>query len=75
MVKHTQTIRREKLTNCLSVCDHFVELALKELKLFATSFALQTLFGVLLIKYVHKKTVVQPYSSTLCHKSLILQEH
>ena len=32
MVKHTQTIRRQKPTNCLSVFDHFVGLALKGLK-------------------------------------------
>ena len=31
MVKHTQTIRRLLPTNCLSVLDHFVELALKGL--------------------------------------------
>ena len=31
MVKHTQTIRRLMSTNCLSVFDHFVGLALKEL--------------------------------------------
>ena len=31
MVKHTQTIRRLLLTNCLSVFDHFVGLALKGL--------------------------------------------
>ena len=31
MVKHTQTVRRQKPTNCLSVFDHFVRLALKEL--------------------------------------------
>ena len=31
MVKHTQTIRRQKPTNCFSVFDHFVGLALKEL--------------------------------------------
>ena len=31
MVKHTQTIRHLLLTNCLSVHDHFVGLALKEL--------------------------------------------
>ena len=31
MVKHTQTIRRKKFTNCLSVFDHFVRLALKGL--------------------------------------------
>ena len=32
MVKHTQRIRRLLPTNCLSVSDHFVGLALKELK-------------------------------------------
>ena len=31
MVKHTQTIGREQPTNCLSVLDHFVGLALKDL--------------------------------------------
>ena len=31
MVKHTQTIRRQKPTNSLSVFDHFVRLALKAL--------------------------------------------
>ena len=31
MVKHTQTIRGQKPTNCLSMFDHFVELALKGL--------------------------------------------
>ena len=29
MVKHTQTIRRQQGTNCLSVLDHFVGLVLK----------------------------------------------
>ena len=32
MVKHTQTIHRQKPTSCLSVFDHFVGLALKGLK-------------------------------------------
>ena len=32
MVKHTQTIRRQQPTNCLSVFDHFVGLALNGLK-------------------------------------------
>ena len=32
MVKHTQTIRRQKPTNWLSVFDHFMGLALKWLK-------------------------------------------
>ena len=34
MVKHTQTVRRQKPTNCLSVFDHFVELAIKGLTSF-----------------------------------------
>ena len=33
MVKHTQTIRRLFSTNCLSVFDHFVQLALQGLSL------------------------------------------
>ena len=33
MIKHTQTIRGQKQTNCLSVFDHFVGLALKGLML------------------------------------------
>ena len=33
MVKHTQTIRQQQLTNCLSVFDHFVKLVLKGLSL------------------------------------------
>ena len=31
MVKHTQTIRRQQPTNCLTVFDHFVGLALEGL--------------------------------------------
>ena len=37
MVKHIQTIRRLLPTNCLSVFDHFVGLALKGLISFKTS--------------------------------------
>ena len=33
MVKHTQTIRRQKSKNCLTVTDHFVGLALKGKKI------------------------------------------
>ena len=36
MVKHTQTIRRQQPTNCLSLFDHFVGLALKGLPPFDT---------------------------------------
>ena len=32
MVKHTQTIRRQKRKNCLSMFDHFVGFALKGLR-------------------------------------------
>ena len=32
MIKHTQTICRQQLTNFLSVFDHFVGLALKGLR-------------------------------------------
>ena len=32
MVKHSQTIRQQQPTSCLSVFDHFVGLALKGLK-------------------------------------------
>ena len=38
MVKHTQTTRRQKPTNCLSVFDHFVGLALKGYLLRLSSF-------------------------------------
>ena len=31
MVKHTQTTRRQQVTNCFSVFDHFVGLVLKGL--------------------------------------------
>ena len=32
MVKHTQTVRRQFATNCLSVFDHFVKLTFKGLR-------------------------------------------
>ena len=37
MVKHIETIRRQQPTNCLSVFDHFVVLALKGLRLYQRS--------------------------------------
>ena len=39
MVKHTQTIGRQKPTNGLSEFDHFVELALKRLREWVMSIA------------------------------------
>ena len=43
MFKHTQTIRRLLLTNCLSVLNHFVGLALKGLKSAEKTSAVKTL--------------------------------
>ena len=45
MVRHTQTIRRQEPTNCLSVFDQFMGLALKGLKdVFST---LSNIYGVI----------------------------
>ena len=41
MVKHTQTIRRQQPTSCLSVFDHFVKLVLKGLSNFQSTIILQ----------------------------------
>ena len=46
MIKHTQTLRRQKPTNCLSVFDHFVGLAYKGLGRH-TSLVTQELFQFL----------------------------
>ena len=43
MVKHTQTIRRPLPTNCLSVFDHSVGLALKELSYSIKNFSLTSI--------------------------------
>ena len=47
MVKHTQTIRRQQPTNCLSVFDYFVGLVLKRLtdKTFIESYFLRIKFS------------------------------
>ena len=37
VVKHTQAIQRQKPTNCVSMSDHFVRLALKELSMSLTT--------------------------------------
>ena len=43
MIKHTQTIRQQQPTNCLSVFDHFVGLALKGLNILRQ--VLKTIFA------------------------------
>ena len=44
MGKHTQTIRRQKPTNCLSVFDHFVRLAVEGLTQFRWMIISEKLF-------------------------------
>ena len=51
MVKHTQTNRRLLSTNCLSVFDHIVGLALKELT--------DTLVYLLLAPLTHDSSVLR----------------
>ena len=49
MVKHTQIIRRQQPTNCLSVFDHFVGLGLKgQIVLKIQCFAQVTFIGYFL---------------------------
>ena len=44
MIKHTQTINRQKPTNYLSVFDHFVGLALEGLKFESADMLLQSCY-------------------------------
>ena len=56
MVKHTQTICRLLPTNCLSVFDHFAELALKGYtRFFGHSVVTKNLFHFVLL--YHKATI------------------
>ena len=50
MVKHTQSIRRLLPTNCLSVFDHYVELAVKRLNMVFTSCLLKPALATLVFK-------------------------
>ena len=49
MVIHTQTVRRQQRTNCLSLFDNFVKLALKGLRMIQedTEAKPRTLSGIL----------------------------
>ena len=63
MVKRTQVIRRQQMTNCFSVFVHFVGLALKVLKAHITSekrYYLQKLF-IPLTLYLDMKLVVSNF--------------
>ena len=52
MVKHTQTIRRQQPTNCLSVFDHFAGLALKGLSYLSTLKPATAVLSILAVKEV-----------------------
>ena len=69
MVKHTQTIRRQKPANCLSVFDHFMKLALKGLaiRVFSLSFSMQNPQFLLLVSLKY------PLNGAKIRKGLLLQ--
>ena len=56
MIKHTQTIRRQKGPNCLGVLDHFVELALT---------GLNRLLFTLFDKLSYNPQITQNYASEI----------
>ena len=58
MVKYTQTIRRLLPTNCLSVFDHYVELAVKGLNMVFTIFMVFCLLKPALATLVFKQSYV-----------------
>ena len=65
MVKHTKTIRRQKPSNCLSVFDHFVKLALKGLN--APCYQCATHSSDLVMKRMAKsKTMSVPEVVNIC---------
>ena len=54
MVKHTQTIRRQKSRNCLSVFDHFVGLALRGLSEMLNIIPCECHTSYLMINLLHR---------------------
>ena len=72
MVKHTQIIHQQKLTNCLSVFDHFVGLAVKELRKTGCQFQHINLsfiyFSIYLyVKSTNLSTVAAPFLLLVSH--------
>ena len=60
MVKHTPTIRQQKLTNCLSVFDHFVGFALKMLiNLFVEVYSEVCQAYLEVVNYFYKKLLLK----------------
>ena len=49
MIEHTQTIRRQQPTNCLSVYDHFVGLEFKGLTIFSETAHLSSIHFLVLV--------------------------
>ena len=70
MVKHTQSIRRLLPTNCLSVFDHDVELAVKRLNMVFTSCLLKPALATLMCLNNPMFQVSCPSCQYLCPKML-----
>ena len=64
MIKHTQTIGRQKPANCLSVFDHFVGLALKGLR---HKFLIQNINKMNYVLSTHSR-VVPPFNMPWKHQ-------
>ena len=75
MVKHTKIIRGQKPTNCLSVLDHFVGLALKGL-INSVQLQLEQLLVPNLYLKVKQKTVLREiYQIQVFVKTITLNNH
>ena len=75
MVKHTEIIRGQKPTNCLSVLDHFVGLALKGL-INSVQLQLEQLLVPNLYLKVKRKTVLREiYQIQVFVKTITLNNH
>ena len=71
MIKHTQKIRRQKLTNYLSVFDHFVGLALKGLTQEDVNGFFHFQCYLLPVSMVHEKRHIHGISITLIFKKML----
>ena len=76
MVKYNQTIRRQKPTNCLSLFDHFMGLALKELTRMAVQQGFEDFFPCKIIIQANLDIwMAVPLTSRMYHlKTIVLEE-
>ena len=76
MVKHTQAIPRQKLTNCLTVFDHFLGLSLKGLTHYFEDinqlmYKTSKSFVYMLVVNCQFFEITPPYKAENCHASFI----